>query len=78
MDDATRTRLARLAAPTRVHRDLSRDGKGPRDAAIYAEHCAGATLQEIADATGLAVSTVHRIVIAQTAEHQVVTVEGSG
>ncbi len=75
MDDATRRRLARLSDPARTHTELARDACKARDDAIYEAYQANSSLREIAAATGLGTSSVHRIVIRQIADRQRVAVQ---
>ncbi len=75
MDAKDQERLARLADPTRVYRQLADDSKAARDRAIYDAYQSGSGLREIARASGLSVSTVHRVIVAETAKQQLVTVE---
>jgi hypothetical protein len=75
MDEATKRKLARLADPARTHAQLAADSKQARDQAIYEAWCARHSLRSIADACNLSVSQVHRVVVAKTAEAQLIHVE---
>jgi hypothetical protein len=75
MDAATKAKLAKLADPARVHAQLAKDSKQARDSALWEAYQAGAGLRELAEASGLSVSTVHRAVVAEDQRRQVVEVE---
>jgi predicted transcriptional regulator len=70
--DETR-RLARVAEPVKVHRELSADGREALRAAVYEACQAGATEREIAAATGISKSHVHRLIVAETEARQLIT-----
>lgn len=70
LDDTQRQRLGHLAERVEVHRELSKDGQQPLRDAVYAAHQNGATVREIAQATGRAASTVQSWIVAEAARRQ--------
>ncbi len=68
-------RLAKVADPVKVHRELSADSREALRTALYEEYQAGATERELADATGISKSHVHRLLVDETARRQLVTIE---
>jgi DNA-binding transcriptional regulator LsrR (DeoR family) len=73
-----RDRLARLADPGRVHRELAADSREQLRAAMYDAHQGGATERDIAAATGLSKSAVHRHLVLEAEARQLLQVAGDG
>jgi hypothetical protein len=75
LSPADRTRLARLADPIKVHREMSSDGLEALRAALYDAHQAGASERELATASGYSSSHVHRIIVEEARRRQPVVLE---
>jgi DNA-binding transcriptional regulator LsrR (DeoR family) len=70
LSEGEAARLAKLAEPVRVHRELSADGREALHTAIYEQYTAGATEREIAAATGVSKSHVHRVIVREAEQRQ--------
>lgn len=68
MVDLDSRRLARLTAAANSHREVSSDARATRDAAWYDAWAGGATVREIAAASGAAPATVHRGILRELAQ----------